>query len=149
MLVKLLSTYEIMNSEPCFIAYMKIDTKWIKDLNIRARTMRFLEVNRLEKRHLKGNINGTQELIKHHMLNEFPWLPIGSTADGTQKSTSDARLVQVMRTHPGRKKPNMWHNHGSPSRSLGQATRQTGLQQQELKSSVRLSNGHIGQLVPA
>ena len=136
-----------MNSEPFFTAYTKTDTKWIKDLNIRARTMRSLEVNRLEKYHLKGNINVTQELIKH-MLNEFPWLPIGYTADRTRKSNPDARMVHVMRTHPGRKKPNMWLSHGSPSRGLGQAAWWTGPQQQEHKSCVSVSNWHIGQLVP-
>lgn len=137
-----------MNSEPYFIAYMKIDTKWIKDLNIRARTMRSLEVNKLEEYHLKGNVNVTQELIKH-MVNEFPWLPIGYTADRTQRCAPDARMVHVTRTHPGRKKPDMWLSHGSSSRGLGQATWQTGPQQQEHKSCVSMSNWHIGQLVPS
>lgn len=33
--------------------------------------MRSLEVNKPEEYHLKGNVNVTQELIKH-IVNEFP-----------------------------------------------------------------------------
>ena len=48
---KLISTYKRIDLDPCLKQYTKLNTKWIKDLNVKPATVKSLGENLEEKLH--------------------------------------------------------------------------------------------------